>query len=229
MSTRATDNRQLLAGLIMLPAILFQGSLLLLLIQTGCVILFAVRAGRRFRLLPNLIILVSVVIANSIQVNGRVLFSIGSFDLTLGAVELGLMKAVKLIAMVYLSQFMVAGRPFLPGRFGALVSMQFVYFEHIMELWGSRERKDRKSGKPGKSGKSPGEKRSAYDSLITRLDELLLQLERMELQDVMGDDNDQEDDYAGPFDVQNPERASLLELSIPFIIVWGALVIGVLA
>lgn len=229
MSGRVPDNRQLLAGLTMLPAILFQGSLLFLLIQAGCVILFAVRAGRRFRLLPNLIILISVVIANSIQVNGRVLFSIGSFDLTLGALELGLMKAVKLIAMVYLSQFMVAGKPLLPGRFGALVSMQFVYFEHIMELWGRKERRDRKSRKARKSWKTPGEKRSEHISLITRLDELLLQLERMELLDVMGDGNDPEGDDSGTVDVQVPKRTSLLELTIPFFIVWGAFVIGFLA
>lgn len=221
------DNRYLIAGLLMLPAILFQDAWAYLILQTGIVIIAAIRAGRRFRLLPNIIILVSVVVANSIQVNGRVLISIGTFDLTLGALELGLVKALKLIAMVYLSQFMVAGKPLLPGRFGALVSMQFVYFEHIMELW---ERKERKASKP----KVPrGERRTAHITLIHRLDDLLIQLEQMELQDVMDKDAITPPKGEPPPSAVDDRpsvrrRTSLIELILISMSVWGALLLSVL-
>jgi len=49
-------------------------------------------------------------------------------------------KALTLIGMIYLSQYMVSGKPRFPGRFGQLLSKQFLYFEHLVTTWKKPEK-----------------------------------------------------------------------------------------
>ena len=128
-------NIRLAFGLAALPAILLQNNLIGILIQTIYVIILAVLHGRRFRALPNLILLLSVSAAHILQPNGLLLFTIGSFPVTLGALLIGSRKACTLIALLYLSHYMVSGKPRFPGRIGSLVSLQFTYFDAISTTW----------------------------------------------------------------------------------------------
>lgn len=132
-----TSNVRLYMGLLALPAILLQDSIVGIVIQAGYVIMLALTHGRRFRLLPNIILLVSVSSAHLLQPHGLHLFSIGDFPITVGALLLGARKAFTLIALLYLSHYMVTGRPQFPGRLGKLVSLQFYYFERITTSWRS--------------------------------------------------------------------------------------------
>ncbi|MFA5468681.1 MAG: hypothetical protein WC224_06450 [Sphaerochaetaceae bacterium] len=128
-------NLRLLAGLIALPALLFQSNFLALLIQSAYIIILAVSHSRRFKLLPNLLLLFSVSLAHLLQPNGLHLFSIGRFPVTAGALLLGAHKAFTLISLLYLSQYMVTARPQFPGALGKLITLQFYYFERIREAW----------------------------------------------------------------------------------------------
>lgn len=129
------SNLRLTAGLLALPAILLQDSTFGVMLQALYVIILAITHGRRFRLLPNLILLVSVASAHLLQPNGLLLFSLGNFPITVGALVLGARKAFTLIALLYLSHYMVTGRPEFPGTLGRLISMQFYYFERITTGW----------------------------------------------------------------------------------------------
>ncbi len=130
-----SNNVRLLAGLIALPAILLQNNLTGILLQTLYVIVLSITHGRKFRILPNLLLLVSVSSAHLLQPNGLHLFSIGSFPITLGALFLGARKALALIALLYLSHYMVTGKPQFPGKLGRLISLQFFYFDTITTSW----------------------------------------------------------------------------------------------
>lgn len=124
-----------LAGLLLLPAVFFQRSLWFLLIDTVLVVLLAISSGRRFRILPNLLIILSMVIVHILQPSGRVLWAVGGFMVTAGALQTGLHKALVLIAMVYVSQYMTSGKPNLPGKLGKLLSVQLAYFGEFSQLW----------------------------------------------------------------------------------------------
>jgi len=130
-----TANIRLFTGLIALPAILLQDNPFGIMLQALYVIVLALTHGRKFRLLPNLILMLSVSSAHLLQPNGYLIVSIGSFPITLGALLLGLRKAFTLIALLYLSHYMVTGRPEFPGRLGKVISLQFYYFDKITSGW----------------------------------------------------------------------------------------------
>ena len=134
-------NLRLSIGLLMLPAILLQNNLVGVALQASYIIILALAYGRRFKLLPNLIILLSVSAAHLLQPNGLRLFSIGTFPITAGALALGARKALVLIGLLYLSQYMVTGRPTFPGKLGKIISLQFYYFERITTEWKNIQKK----------------------------------------------------------------------------------------
>jgi uncharacterized membrane protein len=156
--THVKADSRLITGLIILPAFLLQPSTA----ATAALALLALGAaaivGRRIRILPNLLVLVSVTLANLLQANGLVLFEVWGFAVTAGALSIGLKKALTLIGLIYLSQYMVSRRPRLPGLFGYVVSLQLYYFEQITQKWRSQEK----------------------GGLIHRLDQMLYRLEHEE-------------------------------------------------
>ncbi len=97
--------------------------------------IFAGLIGKRVRLLPPAVMLITVVIANLFTPNGRVLFSFWRMDITFGALELGLMKASLLIGLIYVSRLSVGPDLRIPGRFGALFLKTFAYFEELTAKW----------------------------------------------------------------------------------------------
>lgn len=127
--------RRVYLGMIMLPLFLLQEALPVKGIMTLLFILLAVMHGRRFRPLPPAVMLLTVTGANLLQKNGEVLVSVGSFDVTWGALSIGLSKALTLIGMIYLSSYMVSARPDLPGALGRLLSLQLYYFERVTEAF----------------------------------------------------------------------------------------------
>ena len=129
------ENIRLTAGLCMLPALLLQNNLIGAIMQVIYIIMLALTHGRRFRIIPNLVILFSVSLAHLLQPNGLRLFTIANFPITAGALALGARKALVLIGLLYLSQFMITGRPTFPGRLGKILSLQFYFFERITTGW----------------------------------------------------------------------------------------------
>lgn len=132
---RSPVDWRLITGLVVLPAFLLQPSLTGTLLLAAAALAAAAAVGRRIRILPNVLVLISVVLANLLQANGMVLFTLGNFSVTGGALKIGLEKAFTLIGLIYLSQYMVSRRPKLPGVFGRVISLQLYYFERITETW----------------------------------------------------------------------------------------------
>ncbi len=134
-TTAKKADLRLITGLLVLPAFLLQPALSGVLVLAAAAVISAAAAGKKIKPLPGFLLLISVVLANLLQRNGLVLFSVGGFPVTAGALRIGLDKAFTLIGLIYLSQFMISRRPRLPGRFGRIISLQLYYFEQITEKW----------------------------------------------------------------------------------------------
>lgn len=131
-----------LAGLLIMPAFLLQDNTF---IRTGMVLLFIILsclAGKRFRLLPNLLISAGIIFINLLTPLGRVIYKIGGFYITEGALRAGVMKALLLIGLIYLSRFSVSKGLKLPGKIGGLIGRVFYYFEEITARRGGFNRKN---------------------------------------------------------------------------------------
>ena len=125
----------LFCGMLTMIAVSLQS---VLIIRCGQMVFFmalARLAGKRVRLLPPAVMLLSVVVANLFVPNGRVLFSVWRIDVTLGALRLGLMKGSLLIGLIYVSRVSVGLELKIPGRLGALFLRTFAYFEELTERW----------------------------------------------------------------------------------------------
>lgn len=122
-----------LTSAVILPAYLFQDALSIRIAQ---VLLFAVLstvAGKRIKWMYFVVIVSSITFFNLLTPMGRVLFSIGPFTVTEGALENGVMKGFTVVGLVFISLFSVRPELELPGRLGGLLVRVFYYFERIVE------------------------------------------------------------------------------------------------
>ena len=88
-------------------------------------ILFAVLVfikKRCIKILPSIILIASITLFSLFTPYGRVVFSIGNFRITQGAVEAGLIKGGRLCAMLFISQFALSHHFSLPGKIGRIFS-----------------------------------------------------------------------------------------------------------
>jgi heptaprenyl diphosphate synthase len=83
-----------------------------------------------------------IVIFNLIIPYGQVLFSVGAFKITLGALMTGIHRAVTLQGLIMLSRISIRPDLKIPGSFGSLIGESFRYFNLITE---SRPRISRKN------------------------------------------------------------------------------------
>ncbi|NCD06067.1 MAG: hypothetical protein EOL97_08100 [Spirochaetia bacterium] len=132
---------RLISGALIIIGIILSQSLVLRFLMTIFIIFLAISSGRKFRLLPNIILLLSVSFANTLTPNGLVLFSIGSYPITLNSLIIGANKALLLISFIYASHYMMSSRPQIPGKLGALISLQFYYFDRLTTKWHQIEKK----------------------------------------------------------------------------------------
>ncbi len=89
--------------------------------------------GKKFKLLPNVIILVSLIAVHLLTPYGKVIYTIGSFPITLGAIERGAGRGFMLITLLYASRMYLSPKLQLPGYFGRLLGETFTYFEILRE------------------------------------------------------------------------------------------------
>jgi hypothetical protein len=85
--------------------------------------------------MPNLILLISISLAHTLTPHGLVIFSIGSYSITLESLTMGAKKAFLLISFIYASHYMMSTRPQIPGKLGAIISLQFYYFDRLTTKW----------------------------------------------------------------------------------------------
>ncbi len=115
-----------------LPTIVLQSSILFLLLQMGILAIGAWRAGKHIRPLYYLLLIGSVTFFHLLSPFGEVLYNIGRFSITDGALILGLRKGLVVSTLVLCSLATVRKELRLPGQFGRLLSHLFSYLEVLM-------------------------------------------------------------------------------------------------
>ena len=133
LGTHTQALHVLISGAVCLVAFLFQESLLVRAAQVALFGLLAYLSGKRIRWVYFVVMFTSITLFNLVTPVGAVIFSIGRFPVTLGALEQGLLKGLAITGMVFISLFSVRSDLHLPGSFGGLVPRVFVYFERIFE------------------------------------------------------------------------------------------------
>ncbi len=130
---------------------------------------------RRVRITPALMLLLSLVLLSFLEPNGRVLLVLGKFALTEGALEVALIKGLRLIALLSASQALVGTNPPLRGRAGRLVVLTLAYFSALLTSFKERtgslvERIDQAlqaaAGESGGPLSSPQETKTIHSSLV---------------------------------------------------------------
>ncbi|NMA22840.1 MAG: heptaprenyl diphosphate synthase [Spirochaetales bacterium] len=133
---------------------------------------------RRVRITPALMLLLSLVLLSFLEPNGRVLLVLGKFALTEGALEVALIKGLRLIALLSASQALVGTNPPLRGRAGRLVVLTLAYFSALLTSFKERtgslvERIDQAlqaaAGESGGPLSSPQETKTIHSSLVVAI------------------------------------------------------------
>lgn len=116
-----------------LPALLFQQNLAFLWINVLLfLILSSIKKGQ-LRIMPPIIIFLSIIFFSILTPNGRVLFSIGTLRVTEDALLRALEKSGILLGMVFVSQYAVSRSLQLPGNIGKFISHMFLFFDTFSE------------------------------------------------------------------------------------------------
>ena len=86
---------------------------------------------KKVRLLPSLLLIISIVFFSILQPSGKLLFSVANFHITLGSILLGLEKSFKLLSMVYISQYAINKNLKVNGRMGMFFNEILAYFDKL--------------------------------------------------------------------------------------------------
>ncbi|MCL2211132.1 MAG: hypothetical protein FWB95_04350 [Treponema sp.] len=121
-----------ITGLLIIPAFLFNPSTEYRVIQFLFFWFLVLLCGKKTNPVFTLLITFFIIAFNLIIPYGRVLFSIGAFKITLGALEAGIHRAVTLQALVQLSKITIRQDLKIPGSFGKILSESLQMFSVIM-------------------------------------------------------------------------------------------------
>ena len=139
VSIGISDKTMMVAGLLLVPSFLLQEVTVVRAAEALVFLVLAGLVGRRIRILPPVLITLSVVVAHLLVPNGRLLFEAGPVRITRGALLLGVDKAALLVGLVYLSRISIRPGLSLPGRAGRILGRVFFYFEELSSAWPETE------------------------------------------------------------------------------------------
>jgi heptaprenyl diphosphate synthase len=122
-----------IAGFLCMPALLFNPDTGLRIVQFFLFWFFAWLAGKRNNPLITVAVILGVASFHLLVPYGRVLFSLGAFKITAGALQTGIHRGVTLEGLILLSRASVREDLRLPGNFGALIGESFRLFAVITE------------------------------------------------------------------------------------------------
>ncbi|MDR0388682.1 MAG: hypothetical protein LBH73_01270 [Spirochaetaceae bacterium] len=131
-----------IAGLISMPALLFNPAPIR---RIDLFLLFwflAWLCGKKNNPLITLLIIVFITAFNLLVPYGKVLYAIGRFRITDGALLSGITKAVTLEGLIMLSRVTIRQDLRLPGSLGRLIGDSFRIFEKLTEKKGAIDRKN---------------------------------------------------------------------------------------
>lgn len=104
---QSSKNKTVIFGVLILAAVVaifMINNLIILCIALAAAVVLQIISGRKFMILPHISLWLFVVISCIFVPNGKVLYKIGSFSITQGALMIGIVKALKLSAVTCLSQ-----------------------------------------------------------------------------------------------------------------------------
>jgi len=125
---REHNGKVALAALLAIMAILIVDKLAILAIITVLMYVLQKIAKRRIRVIPPLMLLLSMLLLSLFEPYGKVLFSFGSVAFTQGSVEIALIKALRLISLLAASQCISASNPRLSAKSLAYIPLTLGYF-----------------------------------------------------------------------------------------------------
>ena len=94
-------------------------------------VILEIKKKGKVKVLPSIILLISVTFFSLLNPSGEILFSIGLFNITKGALLNGLNKSITLVGMVFVSQIAINKNLYIPGKIGSFISLEFSYFEQL--------------------------------------------------------------------------------------------------
>ena len=121
-----------ITGLVIMPALLFNPSTEFRVFQFLFFWFLAWLSGKKINPLPVIFVIFGIVIFNMIIPYGRILFSIGSFKITQGALFTGINRAVTFEALIILSKATVRSDIKLPGVFGEVLGESLRIFSVLI-------------------------------------------------------------------------------------------------
>jgi heptaprenyl diphosphate synthase len=131
-----------IAGFLIMPALLFNPNTFLRILQFFLFWFLSWLSGKKNNPLITIVIILGIVFFNLLVPYGRVLFSIGVFKVSSGALIAGIHRAVTLEGLIMLSRVSIRRDLRIPGGFGELIGESFRIFALIMD---SRHRITRKN------------------------------------------------------------------------------------
>jgi len=117
-----------IAGLLIMPALLFNPNTEHRVLQFLFFWFLVWLSGKRTNVLFTFLVITGIIAFNLIIPYGRVLFHIGPFKITSGALTAGIHRAVTLEALIMLSKVSVRQDLKIPGAFGELLGESFRIF-----------------------------------------------------------------------------------------------------
>lgn len=128
VSEKAHYSSVAVGSLVAIIAILFAEGTAYLAVLTLLMYGMQAVSGRRIRILPPLMLTLSLVVLSLFEPNGKVLLSIGSVAFTEGALLSALTKALRLVSLLAASQCLSASNPRIKGKAGAVLMLTLSYF-----------------------------------------------------------------------------------------------------
>ncbi|HZJ87622.1 MAG TPA: Gx transporter family protein [Sphaerochaeta sp.] len=130
-----------LTALLSIIAIIASRNLLPLIGIT--LLMFGMQAAcrRKIRIGPPLMLISSLIIVSFLEPNGKVLMTFGKFVLTETALEVALIKALRLISLIAASQCLVRSNPPLRGSIGRALLLTLAYFNLLTTSYTERSGK----------------------------------------------------------------------------------------
>jgi heptaprenyl diphosphate synthase len=122
-----------ITGLLIMPALLFNPFVLFRVLQFFFFWFLAWLSGKKNNPLITLLIIAGITAFNLIVPYGRVLYAIGVFKITSGALMTGIQRAVTLEGLIMLSRFSIRRDLKIPGSFGELIGESFRLFALILD------------------------------------------------------------------------------------------------
>ena len=122
-----------IAGLLAMPGMLFNPLLLFRIFQFLFFWFLCWLAGKKNNPLITILVILGITAFNLIVPYGQVIYAIGAFRITSGALMTGIHRAVTLGGLIMLSRLSIRRDLKIPGIFGELIGESFRFFAKIID------------------------------------------------------------------------------------------------